>query len=850
MEADIRSRAGGFGDRDRSAGGARILGRHERKMLSSTQYPITCMLVIFVLACCGNAQIKDDHTATDPKHISPPEQKKQDHNYDLQPGVDPDNRLILPFVRHVAKDQKHFWTLPGQVRKKDIEWILPVAGGTAALIASDSWLSHQVPNRPGQLSMSKKISDYSLYSLLGADAGAYFFGSISHNDHLRETGFLVGEAAVNATAVTYALKLSTQRQRPFQASGAGSFFNGGTSFPSEHSALAWSIASAVAHEYPGPLTKLAAYSLASAVTVTRVNARQHFASDVIIGAGLGWYFGHEVYRAHHDPELGGAAWGNYFEPSDEPKQRDPKNMSSPYVPPDYWTYPLFDRLIALGVVKTGYQGIRPWTRMECARLLEEAEEEMRFAGIEGGEATRIYEELANEFSPEVSRLNGAANIGVSLDSIYARATQISGTPLTDGYHFAQTITNDYGRPYSSGFNGISGFTAHAVAGPFSFSLQGEYQHAPAVPAYSPTVQQAIANADSTLPFPGGRGEVNRLDLLNSTVAVQYHNFQVSAGKQSDWWSMTESPFLMSNNAEPVLGIKLDNVSPYQIPLISKVLGEVRSEYFLGRLDGHHFEFDQDRLVGPANIQPQPFIQGVKVSFKPTQNLEFGAGFTAMFAGPGLPFTFSNFLKSLYSHTASSTNPGKRFTVFDFSYRVPGLRNWLTIYRDSLAVDEYTPLTSSRPSMNMGLYMPRLPRLEHFDFRAELIGTAHTSEFVPGYVYYGQRRYRGGYTNDGNILGSWIGRAARGGQGWLTYWFSPRSTLQFQYRYQKVDRDFLEGGHLDEFSLGPKIMLTDQVNLSGKVQLEHWYFPLLSSNGRSNVTAQVQLTFFPHFRLSR
>src|SRR5207248_10449921 len=68
---------------------------------------------------------------------------------------------------------------------------------------------------------------------------------------------------------------------------------------------------------------------------------------------------------------------------------------------------------------------------------------------------------------------------------------------------------------------------------------------------------------------------------------------------------------------------------------------------------------------------------------------------------------------------------------------------------------------------------------------------HTREFTPGFVYYGFRRYRDGYTNDGNILGSWIGRAGRGGQGWLTYWFSPRSTLQFGYRYQKVDRDFLD-----------------------------------------------------------
>ncbi len=786
----------------------------------------------------------------------PKNEKAESRPYELPPGANPENEAGPIFVRHVAEDQKEFWTFPARLRVRDLKWILPAAAGTAALIASDKWISNQVPDRPGQLSFSKSISDYSLYSLIGAGGSAFLLGSISRNDHLRETGLLAGEAAIDATAATYAFKFATQRRRPYIRTEDGDFFSGapsssGLSFPSEHSAIAWSIASVVSHEYPGPLTKMAAYGLATLITTTRVTSRQHFASDVVIGSALGWYFGHQVFRAHHDSQLGGTAWGNYFEPSYEPAQRDPRNMGSPYVPLDSWIYPLFDRLTALGVVKTAYLGIRPWTRMECARLVEEAGEEIEDTQRDG-QAAVIYRELSEEFDGELSRLNGAANLGFAVDSVYFRGTEISGTPLTDGYHFAQTIVDDYGRPYSKGFNSISGVSGYAVAGPFSFSLQGEYQHSPAVPGYSPTVQQAIATADANVPFPYGRNQINRVDLLNSTVAVQYHNFQISAGKQSNWWSMTESgPLLISNNAEPILGLKLDNVSPYHFPLLSSLLGDVRSEYFVGRLDGHVFENNGNLLLGPGGIQPQPFIQGVKLSFKPTQNLEFGFGFTAMFAGPGLPFTIHNFLRTFYSHTSNAaTNPGKRISSFDFSYRIPGLRNWLTVYHDSLAVDEYTPITSSRPSLNFGLYMPKLPKLEHLDFRAEVIGTPHTHEFPPGFVYWDFRRYRDGYTNDKNLLASWIGRAGRGGQGWLTYWFSPRSTLQFSYRYQKVDRDFLEGGHLDDFSVRPQIMLSHNFNLAGAIQFEHWYFPLLSNNGHSNVVAGAQLTFFPHLKFQK
>jgi membrane-associated phospholipid phosphatase len=812
-----------------------------------------CSVVFFFASLAlGQESSKDARRIWPERSVS-----ERVNNSDLPPGADPQNRLIVPFAEHLAEDQKQFWTLPTRAKTRDLKWILPATAAAAGLFAADSWLSRQVPDRPDQLHRSLTISNYSAYSLIAATGGAYLFGKLTNNDHLRETGLLAAEAAFGSFGATYALKIATERQRPTIGTGSGTFFGqplSGTnsSFPSEHSAMAWSVAGVIAHEYPGPLTKLAAYGLAGTVTLTRMTSKQHFASDVLIGSALGLYFAHQVYRARHDPELGGTAWSSFNEPSYEPKVRNPKNMSSPYVPPDSWVYPMFDRMSALGVIKTAYAGVRPWTRMECARLLEEAGDQIREESVGGYEAAQIYSELANEFQDERARLEGQPNVGASLDSIYVRGTQVVGEPLTDGYHFAQMLVNDYGRPYGRGFSSVAGFTAHANAGPFSFALQGEYQSAPSIPGYSAGVQQAIAAADATLPFSYSRPAVSRFDLLNSTVALQFNNFQISAGKQTMWWSVADTdPLLIGNNAEPILGVRLDNVSPYHIPLISKLLGDARSQYFFGRLDGHQFEFDVDHVIGPGNIQPQPFIQGLKVSFKPTENLEFGAGFTAMFGGPGSPVTFRNFFRTFYSHTSQfATNPGKRTSEFDFSYRVPGLRNWLTIYRDSLAVDEYTPLNSSRPSMNIGLYLPKLSKLHNVDFRAELIGTPHTREFAPGFVYFDFRRFRDGYTNDRNLLASWMGRAGRGGQGWITYWFSPRSSLQAGYRYQKVDRDFLQGGHLDDFSLRPQFTLNQNLNLSGLLQFEHWNFPLLSSTGQSNVTAQIQLTYFPHLRFRK
>jgi hypothetical protein len=46
------------------------------------------------------------------------------------------------------------------------------------------------------------------------------------------------------------------------------------------------------------------------------------------------------------------------------------------------------------------------------------------------------------------------------------------------------------------------------------------------------------------------------------------------------------------------------------------------------------------------------------------------------------------------------------------------------------------------------------------------------------------------------------------------------------------------------------MIARNLSISGMLQYEHWYFPLLSASGHSNTTAQLQLTFFPNLTLRK
>src|SRR3984885_14349315 len=758
---------------------------------------------------------------------------KDDHPVLLEPGADPENRLVSPFLKHLVGDQKQFWTSPARLRVNDLKWIAPGVAVTAAFIASDSWWSRQVPT--SHIDTSKKISEYGTYSFIALTGASFLLGHVKSDDHLSEAGLLSAEAALNSSAVTYAFKAIAERQRPLQESGNGDFFVGGASFPSEHAAIAWSVASVWAHEYPGWFSQMAAYGLASAVTIPRVTARQHFPADVVIGSALGWYFGRQVYRSHHDPGLGGSGWGSVFEETSGDNVRNPNYMASPYVPLDSWIYPALEHLIALGYIRSEILGMRPWTRMACARLLEDAEDKFPNNGTEGGDPGRFYAALTAEFEPEIARLGGAANVGARVESVYSRIMGISGAPVRDGYHFGQTIIDDYGRPYWKGFNNVTGLTADAEAGRISFHLRGEYQHAPSMPSESQQTLAATAAADITPILANGTGEVSRFELLDSMASVNVNNLQISFGTQSAWLGPGESgAMLMSNNAAPFPMVKVDDVMPHEIPGLSRVLGPFRTEFFIGQLSGQHWEFcslptcvtnpGYPGVVGP-NISPQPFIHGEKISFQPTRNLEFGMGVTAMFGGPGLLVTFGNFFRTYYVHSSSATNnPGKRISSADFTYRVPGLRNWLTVYLVSLVVDEISPIGSTRANLNPGIYLPQLPKVPRMELRAEGINESGASEFAPGFVYYDLRRYRSGYTNYGNLLASWIGRAGRGGQGWLTYSFTPRTRVQLGYRLQNVSRDFIGGGRLADYSASGNFTPSPEITFSGRLQYEQWKFP--------------------------
>ena len=756
--------------------------------------------------------------------------------------ADPDyeNRGNLSMLRNSANDQKAIWTGPFRLKPAAADWLLPLGALAGGMFATDRDFEKHLSNSTDRLKYSKDFSNAGLAAFIGVGAGTYVWGHVTRDERKRETGLLAGEAAIDSLAAGYALQYAFQRERPLTENYGGGFWRGGDSFPSEHSAAAWAIAGIIAHEYPSAFTSVLAYGLAAGVSGSRLTAKEHFPSDVLVGSALGWFVSQEVYRRHHDPDLGGSTWPTYTEWREEPAETFGIG-GSPYVEIDSWIYPAIERLAALGYIHSAFLGTRPWTRNECAELVGEAGDAMISMDKVPAEAEQLVAALQTEFRSNLENIGVAGASTARVESVYSRTTVISGPPLNDSYHFGQTIFNDYGRPYQEGFNSYDGFSAFATAGRFTVYVRGEYQHAPGAAAYSLNVRQAIANADQNPLQPAmSIAETDQFRLLDTYFATNYSGWDFSFGKQTLWWGPEYGTTLMlTDNAEPMYMLRIHPEEEFEIPLLSRVLGPAKAEFFVGKLSGNQF---------PA----RPVVHGEKISFKPTANIEFGFSRIVEFGGVGRPLTLGAVWNSFVSTKSSfnygaATNPGKRTSNWEFSYRPPLVTNWLTLYADTIAMDDVVPLESApRSAWNSGVYLPKPFATSRLELRLE---GGYTDPVTPrsngGKFVYFEAFYHDLSTNKSNLIGSWIGREGKGLQGWATYHVSSHDDLQLSYRHAKVARDFIPGGEtVNDGSIAANWRPSGSLNVSASVQYEKWLAPLLAQDPQTNWTSEFEIEFFP------
>lgn len=138
-----------------------------------------------------------------------------------------------------------------------------------------------------------------------AAAGLWYLASAARQDEdsLGKAGTMISALCITGLT-TVGLKLAVWDQCPNEK-----YFG----WPSGHTASSFTVASVLDEQY-GPKVGIPAYLAASFIGFRMLDSGDHWLSDVLFGAALGWVVGHSVAQDHAELEVWGMKVGPFMDP--------------------------------------------------------------------------------------------------------------------------------------------------------------------------------------------------------------------------------------------------------------------------------------------------------------------------------------------------------------------------------------------------------------------------------------------------------------------------------------------------------------------------------------------------------
>jgi len=259
---------------------------------------IFCVMLVFIPAC-ATGQV-DSHPAQK-------ETVGQNTAAAAQPassthGTDPNNADVLGSL------WTDVWTLPDTIIEESLDILdtdknlmyLLLAGGASIAMHNTNMDSEIAENFNLNRALGKEVDE--IVSNLGgpgvhfAVTGLWYAISVDKGDELNKQRSWTMMKALSVTgATTITLKLIVNNDTPNEKWPA---------WPSGHTASSFTVAS-VLDELYGPEVGFPAYLAAGFVGYRMMDSGDHWASDVVFGAVLGWIVGHHIGREQKMMELAG-----------------------------------------------------------------------------------------------------------------------------------------------------------------------------------------------------------------------------------------------------------------------------------------------------------------------------------------------------------------------------------------------------------------------------------------------------------------------------------------------------------------------------------------------------------------
>lgn len=292
------------------------------------------------------------------------------------------------------------------------------------------------------------------------------------------------------------------------------------------------------------------------------------------------------------------------------------------------------------------------------------------------------------------------------------------------------------------------------------------------------------------------GQDIRLD--GSEASIRWGNWLLSANQIDRWWGPgREGSLILSTNARPMPALSLDRIraEPIDLPVL-RLLGPWRFTTFFGLGENHRADVDR------------PLFMGMRLSFKPSQYLEFAMSRSAQFCGSGRECNAGTFGRMLIGQDnrgrrgASNDpdkEPGNQMAGFEVRLVSPFKPLPIALYAQEIGEDNSS---SAIPERYLGLFGGEMWFMlgtgsvlrTHVEYaNTKVKWYSGSEEFDWAYrqgIFYAGYRHRGrniGHATDADSETTSIGLSLTTGEG---------SRWAVLYRQGALDR----GGSVDPYNL--------------------------------------------------
>jgi hypothetical protein len=440
-------------------------------------------------------------------------------------------------------------------------------------------------------------------------------------------------------------------------------------------------------------------------------------------------------------------------------------LSSNNLPLDSPAYHYLDKLAGLGLFSSDFRGIRPITKSEAARLLQEAESNR------GKLSSQFADELIAELRSYLSRESAILENKVAVPGFEVK-------PLAEAklrYVYLDGVPRNYEREvHDPGNEGVFGIGS---------GLRPENS------------STAIANQKGTEGTPllenneGIRyAEGSNLDIrLRSEMYLSGHTslflepmflssdgilqgrvnkgylklggggLELEVGRDENWLGFGErGAITLSNNAANFDLIKLSSPEPID----AGFLGMMKYALIFSRFDS----------TMTPNGERQPYFYAIKASLKPVPSFEIGLNLGRQQGGKGVDNSLRSNLQGLVGGTSKDNS--NSLGGLELRWRISSLRNteaYLEFSGEDAA--KFWPIVESYLA---GIFIPMLTKDGKNDFRFEY--------FLGNRILYTHGQFTEGYMYKGMPIGHSQGGATQDFFCRYQHWFSARNRVGLDYFY--------------------------------------------------------------------